>query len=502
MEQTPIALETALLSSISTLDDIRLCEGLGISADSFAAAPELHARVWNYLAEYLPRENKPPTAADLQRLFGFEVTEPGDLTGYARRVREREVYRAAKGAVWRRGADLEVKPTEAIEGLIEDLSALHIDGENELVPLSSFERCEIRWRWPGWLPVGKLVLLDGDPGVGKSWLTCVIAAALTRGRALPGDVTENYPPIGSVIFSAEDDAGDTIRPRIEDAGGDPSMVHVLGRDKTLDLTANIARLQANVERYKPALMVIDPINAFVGDSLDTYRDSAVRGMLLPLKVLAEKNDLIILITRHLTKGGRERSIYRGQGSIAYIGAVRSGMLLDYHPDDLPLPKNERRRVLASSKVNIAAAPISLVFTLKEGRFQWLGATPLNDSDLGGSETSHESRELDQEIEDFLSRTLSEGPRRSVDVLEEGREAHGFTEKLMRKAQKTMNVQAVRVSKVGGRRGEGDWEWRLPDGVQHDTEPPVENGSNVEKLNGLKTPDSDPSTIQDDRPPEY
>jgi replicative DNA helicase len=194
-EPAPAVLEATLLSSLRTPGDVRLCKELGISADSFDAVPELHAKVWTYLDDYLRRQDEPPKVEDLRQLFGFEVTEPGDLEEYARRVREREVYRLAKSAVWRRGADLEVKPTEAIAGLIEDLSALHIDGgrrrqhfldsgaKERLDRFDEAQRVRARGGFIG-IPTGleyfdcqnmgfvggDVVIVFGTLGVGKSWL--------------------------------------------------------------------------------------------------------------------------------------------------------------------------------------------------------------------------------------------------------------------------------------------------------------------------------------------
>src|SRR5215207_5203867 len=224
--------------------------------------------------------------------------------------------------------------------------------------LSDVEPEQVDWLWPGRIPKGKLTVLDGDPGLGKSAATLDLAARVSAGLNLPDDTP--CEAAGAVICSAEDGLADTIRPRLDAAGGDPSRVLSLatvtdeeGLERPISIPEDIPIIENAIGRVGAVLVIIDPLMAFFGADIDSYKDQNVRRALAALASLGERTGAAIVIVRHLNKSGGKTPIYRGGGSIGIIGAARSGMMVGEDPDD------ENRRVLAPAKSNLAAPAPSL-----------------------------------------------------------------------------------------------------------------------------------------------
>ena len=323
---------------------------------------------------------------------------------------------------------------------------------------------EVKWLWPGWLPRGKLALLDGDPGLGKSLITLDLAARVSTGREMP-DGTGGGEPAGVVILTAEDDLADTVRPRLDAAGADVHRVaaltavrrttetgaEALDTPTLLDLDA----LREAIREVEAALVVIDPLMAFLPGQVDSHRDQDVRRVLAPLAALAAETAATVLVVRHLSKASVGNPLYRGGGSIGIIGAARAGMVVAKDPED---PTGERR-VLAVVKCNLAAPPPSLAYRLAADgpvRVEWLGETALTADALLSSTIGGEERTALAEAEDFLREVLSDGPVEANAVLKDARGA-GISEKTLRRAKERLGVEAIRSGFGSG----GRWCWRLP-----------------------------------------
>jgi DNA repair protein RadA/Sms len=182
--------------------------------------------------------------------------------------------------------------------------------EDELVTLDTITPEAVNWLWNDRIPIGKLTQLAGDPGVGKSFLSLKIASAISRGEALPGN-KKPQSPSSTLILSIEDGYGDTMRPRVDAMGGDPSRIIVPKRG-FIPSTMSIERLENWVKRTGPALVIFDPIISFTGKA-DTSKASEVRAFLSPLMVLAETYSFACIIIIHLNKQTGSRAIYRGNG---------------------------------------------------------------------------------------------------------------------------------------------------------------------------------------------
>jgi len=278
------------------------------------------------------------------------------------------------------------------------------------VKLTEVETQPIEWLWRGRIPFGKITLLDGDPGVGKSLLALTIAACVSTGRPMP-DSTFGWQGV-VILITPEDSPEDTIKPRMEAVGCDPSQVHLLNTAisydaKTLDvserpfsLSQDLKDLEMAIIRNNAILVVIDPLMAVLGRNIDSSRDQNVREVLTPLAQLAERTNCAILIIRHLNKGNSANILYRGSGSIGIIAAARIGLLVARDPGD------EQKRVFATIKNNLSKTAANLTFQIAENEhgvpyIQWLGENHHPTSTLlrPGTNLSFERQEILQALKD-------------------------------------------------------------------------------------------------------
>jgi hypothetical protein len=247
--------------------------------------------------------------------------------------------------------------------------------------LSDITSTQLQWLWEKRIPHGKLTILDGDPGLGKSLLTLDLAARITTGRPMP----DGTPGVrGNVVLIApEDDPIDTIKPRIEAAGGDPSRIRLLNFVERISshtgntvsspftLAEHLSILINTVKQISPILLIIDPFIAVLGVGISASNDQVIRKKLLQLARLARNFDCAVLIVRHLNKGSSENALYRGSGSIGIIATARTGLLVTQHPAD------ENKRLLVPIKNNFSEMPDNLTYKVVANErgipsIQWLG----------------------------------------------------------------------------------------------------------------------------------
>ena len=219
---------------------------------------------------------------------------------------------------------------------------------------------KVGWLWRWYVPVGKIITLDGDPGLGKSTVALDIAARVTVGGEWP-DGSRCDPPGDVLIMSAEDGVADTIRPRLDAAGADSSRVHVIdhgidewGEPKALTL-GDIYEIERHITETNARLLVIDVLMAYMPG--DANKDQDVRKALTPLAKVAERTECTMLLLRHLRKNKGGEPVHQGGGSIGIVGAARAGYVIVRDPD------HDDVRIFASVKSNLASRPKSLTFRL-------------------------------------------------------------------------------------------------------------------------------------------
>jgi putative DNA primase/helicase len=349
-------------------------------------------------------------------------------------------------------------------------------GDNQLVMrcMADIQPEKIEWLWPGRIAVGKQVLIGGEPGLGKSQVTAALAAAVTTGGAWPCD--EGRAPRGSVIIlSAEDDAGDTIRPRLDAAGADVSGVHLIsavrqgdgkGR-RTFNLQADLTLLEAAIERIvNVRLVIIDPVSSYLGKT-DSHKNADVRGTLEPLGDMASRLRVAVVSVTHFSKGAGQSAVNSFIGSIAFVAAARAAFIVTRDPDD------PARRLFVQAKNNLAADSGGLAFRVEQhlvgkdivaSAITWEGEriTWTADEVLTANREGNEKPER-TEAEEFLRDVLSAGPRPSTEIEAEAKGA-GVSWRTVRRAQKALGIKPYRKAEAGDGLGKsGRWYWSLPSG---------------------------------------
>jgi len=310
--------------------------------------------------------------------------------------------------------------------------------------LADIEREDITWLWNGFIPNKKLVIIDGMPGVGKSTLTAEIAARVSTGTPFPCGTA--FEPRNVAFIAVEDGVADTIKPRVEAAGGDGNRVYSIhieqhGDEITPDLSEHMEIIRQKIIEDKIGLLIIDPIMALLGGKVDSYRDQDVRGITTPLARMAEELDVCILLVRHPNKSASTNALTRGGGSMAFIGAARVGWTVAKEGED------SSRRILAVSKSNIGAIPKSLAFALINdestgvARIEWLGESELTADDLY-IETNQEEKSQTEECMEWLADFLRGMTMLKSDIVKRAWE-EGFSEKVLRTASEKLKVKKTR-----------------------------------------------------------
>lgn len=331
------------------------------------------------------------------------------------------------------------------------------------VRLSDVQPERVAWLWPGRIPLGKLTLLDGDPGLGKSTLTLDLAARLSNGDALPGRTRPDLDDLaGTVLLTAEDGLADTIRPRLDAMGANPERIVALQTvEDRLPTVEDLTAIEAAVGTVGARLVIVDPLMAYLGEEVNSYRDQHVRRALAPLADLAERLGVAVVLVRHLTKGTDTNALYRGGGSIGIIGAARAGLLVAKDPDD------ETRRILAPTKENLGPPVKALAYRIEgadngASRIRWEGETAHLADQLLATHSEEERTERD-EAKEFLLSELREGPRPAAEILKAASRV-GVAERTLRRAKAALDIEAYRE---GGLGAAGKWHWRLPGKGCHD-----------------------------------
>lgn len=329
----------------------------------------------------------------------------------------------------------------------------------------------VEWLSMSRLAAGKITVLDGDPGLGKSTVTLDWAAKITRGDALPNGPKQR--PRGVLILSAEDGKGDTIRPRLDVAGADLTKVFLFemrdeaGNSYLPSLPQHLDALGSQIEATDAALVIIDPLVAYLSSELKAISDQDVRRMLSPMAAVLERTRAAGLALRHLNKSAGMASLYRGGGSIGIIGAARFGLLVARDPDD----ESGRRRILAVQKANIGEddAP-SLIYRLESvpgtdvARVVWEGESSVRAHTLTSMPSSDGERSEASDARSWLADALAGGSVAARDLKLLAKE-DGIA---WRTVERVKESAGVHCGRIGFGRG-GHWVWSLaPIHRQHRT----------------------------------
>ena len=329
-------------------------------------------------------------------------------------------------------------------------------GTPVVVSMDTIKATPVTWLWWPYIALGKLTMLDGDPGIGKSLLMTQVAASLSQGHPFPDQdgipALETGGAHTTVMLSTEDGLADTLKPRLEEAGADSSKIKVLtgwvdaNGEEHVFTFAHMPVLEHTLQEYQPRLVIIDPIQSYLGNRVDMHRANETRPLLEALRRLAEQYQCAIVCIRHPAKSSQGgKAIHRGLGSVDFIGAARTGLFVEQHPTD------PGKVLLAQSKSNIGPLGHTQVFTKYDGHFEWCGVSRLSAEMLAGSGRGPDPY-IFLEAVCWLEQRLADGLPVSNEVLQQEATEEGITLPALRRAKKALGVRSVR---------NGDqWDWHL------------------------------------------
>jgi hypothetical protein len=310
----------------------------------------------------------------------------------------------------------------------------------------------VTWLWTGRLAVGKVTVLDGLPGAGKSTVTCDLAARVSRGLRFPGDSFAR--PAGGVIFlAAEDGLGDTMVPRLLAAGADLGQCHVWRADALPLLPDDVGEIEDAITKYGARLLILDPVTALFARDLSANSDADVRRALTPLAAAAERHGVCVVLLRHLNKRAGGSALDRGGGSIGISALARSVLLLGRDESD------PETRVLASVKCNLTRQPRSLrariVDTDGVGRIEWLAECDTTADELVAEPSAKHASKRDNAA-DIIRECLADGEWHRQREVMASLEASDIGEKTWKRAKSRLGIESRQ-------RADG-WWWRLVQGA--------------------------------------
>lgn len=384
-------------------------------------------------------DKTPPTTGPGSPTLSLASSKPAHASTSAARSAKAPASNSAGRIAYRRASDIQAKP--------------------------------INWLWPGRIARGKVSMLAGNPGLGKSQITSSMAAVVTTAGIWPVDKCRCER--GNVIFlSAEDDPEDTIRPRLEAAGADLSRVFILdavvdgfradGNEikRAFNLKTDLARLGAMLDEIGgAALIVIDPITAYLGEA-DSHKNAEIRALLSPLSDLAAKHGAAVVCVSHLNKSSGGEALMRVTGSLAFVAAARAAFVVAKDNDD------PERRLLLPLKNNIGNDQTGLSFTVESTQVQSSAGTVETSRIVWGTEavtvtadeavasaSNPEEHSDMQDAKTFLRDLLSDGPVPSKQIRADAEDA-GYSWRTIQRAQKVLGIDAVKDGMRGG------WVWKL------------------------------------------
>lgn len=311
----------------------------------------------------------------------------------------------------------------------------------KIIRMSDVELTPVDWLWKPYLPFGKLSVLQGNPGEGKTYFAMHLAAACTNGKLLPN--MERMEPFNVIYQTAEDGLGDTVKPRLIEAGADLDRVLVID-DSEVQLTLSNKRIEKAIIENNVRLVIIDPIQAYLGADVDMNRANEVRPIFMRLGQVAQRTGCAILLIGHLNKAAGMQTLQRGLGSIDIAAAVRSVMFIG------KLKHDPTMRILTHEKSSLAPPGVSLAFSLgDEGGFRWVGEYDITaDEMLSGIEPQRETKT--QQAKDLICALLAGGKQVLSEDIDKAALERGIPGRTVRDAKRELG-DALKSKIVEGRK---------------------------------------------------
>lgn len=337
-----------------------------------------------------------------------------------------------------------IAPTEETEHNKERKNAMQNE-ELEIIRMSEIQMREVKWLWYPYIPFGKLTIIQGDPGEGKTTFALRLAAACSTGRPMPG--MESLSPFNVIYQSAEDGLEDTIKPRLTEAGADQERVINIREDKK-SLHLLDSRIEKAILQCDAKLLILDPLQGYLGERIDMNRANEIREVMKAIGQVAQRTGCAIVLVGHLNKATGMSSAYRGLGSIDFRAAARSVLVVGR------LRKNKNIRVIVHDKSSLAPEGKSLAFNLgNDDGFRWLdGYDGISAEDLlSGISSQQETKTM--QAEEIIRTMLEDGAEIPGEEIVKAAARRQISRRTVNEAKK--NIAGIVSRKVGTK-----WMWSI------------------------------------------
>ena len=312
----------------------------------------------------------------------------------------------------------------------------------QMIKMSEIQSQEVSWLWYPFIPYGKLTIIQGDPGDGKTTLVLNIAAWLSKGEGLDSEMKLSEP-VNVIYQSAEDGLADTVKPRLELAGADCERILVIDeKEKSLSMVDE--RLEKAIVQTKARMLILDPIQAYLGGGMDMNRANEARDMTKKLGALAEKHQCAIVLIGHMNKAAGNKAAYRGMGSIDFFAVARSVLLVGRVEGEPNI------RAVIQIKNNLAAFGHPKAFALSEDGFGWLGDYEITaDEVLGG--IAPKANKMEQAKRLLRELALTSDAVQSNEIFDMADE-QGISKRTLENAKRELGIRAKKIN--------NSWYWEL------------------------------------------
>lgn len=439
---------------------------------TFGEAKKIYDRYENHMTHFCRREilkGKPKQGKRSEVLWRLakELLETG--------MTRDEAFVVLSGSPWNKfrgrrdgSKQLRRELDKALDGKLEaqpvEIKEEREEGKFLVHSMAEVEEIRLNWLWYPYLARSEMTILEGDPGLGKSYLAQMVGLSLVDGKRLPCIKTGQPKCRGRVVyFDLENSAGTVTKRRLVDNGcANFNNYFQEERPFRIDDEDALELVYDGLERVKPDLVVFDTINTYIGKA-DTHKASETQQALAQFMEIAKRFNCSVLVVRHLTKSTKDKAIYRGQGSIAFAGMARVIITVGQHPDE------EDTRVMAVTKLNVTRRPPALTFTIEalpdtlkyqdRSRFRWGDFVDLSSEEIVTVKvkTDKEKSNKREAIKEFLLDMLSDGPAR-LSAIERAAQARGYAIKTVKLVAEEIGVATFETKNAGSRKVQ---HWKLP-----------------------------------------